>query len=239
LQARRRPVAILCAVSVATAPGPLFICSECGHVNPPDRWSCLECGRERPHPEEFPEPPATHTVPRQRHASGTPSAALAAPFVLVGVLVAVALATSSPVTRRVVPAPPPPVALPRVPDHGAAQQPPPPVRRVASGPLAPVVGYWHAVASHRYAAAYAQLAPGAVALSAPEFVAYERSTGVLGAQFRGRVTARAGGAATVAVTALVTRDRRYGCRSWSGTYTVEQRAGRWVIQRAAITSAPC
>jgi hypothetical protein len=107
-----------------------------------------------------------------------------------------------------------------------------------SGPLRALDDYWLAISAHDFAAAYGLVVPGALGSEAG-FVAGERGEGVYSAQFEGRVISHAQSTATVRTVLLTTHDRRFGCRTWTGTYTMVVRAGRWLIKRADINPAPC
>jgi hypothetical protein len=53
------------------------------------------------------------------------------------------------------------------------------------------------------------------------------------------VTAQNGATATVAVDSLTTKDKQFGCRTWSGSYDLVQQSGQWLIEQASITPQPC
>jgi hypothetical protein len=76
-------------------------------------------------------------------------------------------------------------------------------------------------------------------MSAAQFTAYERSIGADGVRFSARAVNRSGTVATVGVQTLVTHDSRFGCQSWSGSYTLLAAGGRWRIARAALVAGPC
>jgi hypothetical protein len=99
--------------------------------------------------------------------------------------------------------------------------------------------YWSSVRDHGFATAYGYLAPGAAGKSESEFIASEEEAGIKNAQFHGTVTHESGSAASVSVQSLITEDAQFGCRSWSGTYTLVQESGVWQIQRAALTPHSC
>ncbi len=107
-----------------------------------------------------------------------------------------------------------------------------------SGPLQALDSYWLAISAHNFASAYGYEMPG---LIGPEegFVAGERQEGVQSAQFVGRVLSQSAGTATIQVISLTTHDRQFGCRTWSGTYSMAFHAGRWLIASAHITPSPC
>lgn len=105
--------------------------------------------------------------------------------------------------------------------------------------LAAVSSYWEAIARHDFAAAYAILAPGAVPQSEAQWVAREQETGIQGVRFAGRVASATASAASVVVLSLITRDREFGCRRWTGTYQLTNRDRRWMIVQADLTPIPC
>lgn len=109
----------------------------------------------------------------------------------------------------------------------------------ARGPDASVGTYWRRINDHQYAAAYREVAPGLLPLTAAAFISYEQSIGVESASFRGAVGAIAGGLATVHVKSLITRDERFGCQTWSGSYQMVSEQGQWLIRRANIRAVPC
>ncbi len=109
----------------------------------------------------------------------------------------------------------------------------------ASAPTAALDAYWHNVKRHAFADAYAQLLPGSLNITEAQFVASEKQIKIQGASFRASVLSRTNSRATVVVGSLITRDQRYGCQTWSGSYGLIETAGRWRIARAAITPRPC
>jgi len=109
----------------------------------------------------------------------------------------------------------------------------------ASAPTAALDAYWQNVKRHAFADAYSQLLPGTLNITAAQFVASEKQIKFQDASFRASVTSRTSSRATVVVGSLITRDQRYGCRTWSGSYELIETAGRWRIARAAITPRPC
>jgi hypothetical protein len=70
-------------------------------------------------------------------------------------------------------------------------------------------------------------------------VSSEQQEHVDSARFQGRVTSQSATSATIQIVSLITHDRQYGCRSWTGSYLMSLRAGRWLIARASITPGPC
>jgi hypothetical protein len=106
-------------------------------------------------------------------------------------------------------------------------------------PLETLNTYWSDVRDHGFATAYSYLAPGAAGQSESEFVSGEQRAGISNAQFHGTVTSNSGSTATVTVDSLVTEDAQFGCRRWSGSYTLTKESGEWRISRAAITPHGC
>jgi hypothetical protein len=109
----------------------------------------------------------------------------------------------------------------------------------APAPTAVLDAYWQNVKRHAFADAYSQLLPGSLNITEAEFVASEKQIKIQGASFRASVTSRTSSRATVVVGSLITRDQRYGCQMWSGSYGLIETAGRWRIARAAITPRSC
>jgi hypothetical protein len=108
----------------------------------------------------------------------------------------------------------------------------------ANNPLGALTAYWNSIAAGQYPSAWRQLAPGA-GQTESAFVSGERQAGITGASFTGQVSAIDGSTATVQVDSLITHDRQFGCRSWSGTYELVRQDSRWLIERASITPAAC
>jgi hypothetical protein len=106
-------------------------------------------------------------------------------------------------------------------------------------PLETLNRYWSDVRDHGFATAYSYLAPGAAGQSESQFVSGEQRAHISNTQFHGTVTSNSGSTATVTVDSLITEDAQFGCRSWSGTYTLTQESGEWRISRAAITPHGC
>ena len=108
----------------------------------------------------------------------------------------------------------------------------------AAGPLAAVDSYWAAVGAHEIPLAYGYVVPGVLG-GKSQFVRAEGQEGVESATFHGKVTAQSLTRATIAVVSLVTRDHEFGCRRWSGHYTMRRRGSRWLIATAAIKHRAC
>jgi hypothetical protein len=107
----------------------------------------------------------------------------------------------------------------------------------AAAPVAAVDSYWADINTGNYAGAWTYLAPGITSESS--FVANERQTGVESATFTGSLGASSASSATVNVASLRTVDHEYGCRTWSGAYSMTRQSGRWLIARADITPKTC
>jgi hypothetical protein len=99
--------------------------------------------------------------------------------------------------------------------------------------------YWLDIRDHGFAEAYGYLAPGSAGKSESQFIASEEEAGIKNAQFRGTVTGTYGSTASVSVGSLITEDAQFGCRSWTGTYSLVRESGEWRIQRAALTPHSC
>lgn len=109
----------------------------------------------------------------------------------------------------------------------------------SSAPLEALDHYWTDIRSHAFSAAYSHLAPAARTLSESQFVSNEEKANIESVRFHGEVTSNSGESASVAVLSLITHDHEYGCRSWSGSYTMTEDAGTWQIEHAAITPQAC
>jgi hypothetical protein len=106
-------------------------------------------------------------------------------------------------------------------------------------PLEALNHYWADVRDHGFSEAYKYLAPSARTLSESQFVASERKASIENVQFEGTTTSDADGSADIAIVSLVTHDAEFGCRSWSGSYTMVEEGSAWRIARAAITPQSC
>ncbi len=107
-----------------------------------------------------------------------------------------------------------------------------------SGPLQALDDYWAAIGAHDFAGAFGYLVPGSGGPVAG-FVSSERRERVQSAQFQGHVSSNSGSSATVRVVSLITHDRQFGCRVWSGSYSMTHRGSRWLIARRNIHDRPC
>lgn len=99
--------------------------------------------------------------------------------------------------------------------------------------------YWSDIRDHGFSTAFEYLAPGAAGHTEAEFIASEQEAGIKNAQFHGTTTSESGSSATVRVDSLTTEDAKYGCRRWSGTYTLGREGGAWRIQKATLVPRPC
>jgi hypothetical protein len=109
----------------------------------------------------------------------------------------------------------------------------------APGPLAALDAYWADIAAGSYAAAYQLLMPGSIGVTSAQFIATERGYHIEQAHFRGSVAASTPSTATIDVSQLLTIDRQYGCRTWTGTYEMAKQDARWFIARSNITPHAC
>jgi hypothetical protein len=108
-----------------------------------------------------------------------------------------------------------------------------------TGPLSTVNNYWSSISSQDYSSAYSDLAPGGVNLTQAQFVSEEQQAGIQSVSFNGHVTAQTGATATVSVDSLTTKDKQFGCRTWSGSYQLAEQSGQWLIEQANITPQRC
>lgn len=109
----------------------------------------------------------------------------------------------------------------------------------SSSPVQALNSYWADIQAHHFSEAYGYLASGSAGLSEARFVASEREAKIKKVQFDGEATSDSGSSATVTVASLVTHDAKYGCRTWSGSYTMTEAGEGWRIQRAALTPRAC
>jgi hypothetical protein len=169
---------------------------------------------------------------------GAGAAAIGAAVLVVGAVVVILLGTGS--ARPVVP-PTHPVVLP---SHAAIQPPrhivpPSSTHPAAPDALAALSSYWQSIGRHDFAAAYADLAPGAVPQTEAQWVPIEEQTRIQSVRFEGHTVSSSGAEATVDVVSLVTQDTQFGCRDWTGAYQMINQGGRWLISRAEITPGSC
>jgi hypothetical protein len=110
----------------------------------------------------------------------------------------------------------------------------------SSEPLETLNKYWSDIRDHGFAEAFGYLAPGAAAgKTQSQFVASENEAGIKNVQFHGKVSESTSSSATIAVQSLTTEDAQFGCRRWSGSYTLGNENGGWRIQRAELTPRSC
>jgi hypothetical protein len=116
---------------------------------------------------------------------------------------------------------------------------PAPQTSATPAPLQALDSYWADIRAHHFSGAYRYLAPGAIELSESQFVASEREARIESVRFSGEVTSNSGTSATVQVTSMVTHDAQFGCRTWTGSYTMEEPGGGWHIAHADLSPQPC
>jgi hypothetical protein len=109
----------------------------------------------------------------------------------------------------------------------------------SGSPLDTLNNYWSDIRDHGFSNAYNLLAPGAVSEGESQFVANEQKTHIENAKFHGEIASRSGSSATVTVLSLVTHDQEFGCRTWSGSYTMSNEGGSWRIEHAALSPQSC
>ena len=102
-----------------------------------------------------------------------------------------------------------------------------------------VNSYWSSIASRDYGSADSDLAPKGINLTQAQFISQEQQAGMQSVSFNGHVTAQTGSTATVSVDSLTTKDKQFGCRTWSGSYQLAEQGGQWLIEQANITPQPC
>ncbi len=109
----------------------------------------------------------------------------------------------------------------------------------SSSPVGVLDSYWADIQAHHFSGAYGFLASGSAGLSETQFVTGEREAKIKSVRFDGEMTSDSGSSATVAVVSLVTHDAKYGCRTWSGSYTMTEAGEGWRIEHAALTPRAC
>jgi hypothetical protein len=106
-------------------------------------------------------------------------------------------------------------------------------------PLEALDGYWSDIAGHQYAAAYTHLGAASAGLSESQFIADEEKAHIGSVHFDSRPSSTSSSSATIEVVSLITHDKEFGCRTWSGTYTMSRETGTWLIDKAALTPSSC
>lgn len=110
----------------------------------------------------------------------------------------------------------------------------------SSEPLETLNKYWSDIRDHGFGEAFGYLAPAAAAgKTKSQFIASETEAGIKNVQFHGKVSEATGSTATLEVESLTTEDAQFGCRRWSGSYTLTNENGGWRIQRAELTPRSC
>jgi hypothetical protein len=112
--------------------------------------------------------------------------------------------------------------------------------------LSVVQDHWNAIRDHRFVEAYAHLGPGLATDSQSVWVSNHQRDGISDVQYDFLVRDVSGDAATVDIRTLRTWAQSAqdggnpsGCLSWTGSYVLVRPAGRWLINQAHLTSAPC
>jgi hypothetical protein len=100
-------------------------------------------------------------------------------------------------------------------------------------------GYWSDIAFHQYAAAYSHLGAASAGLNESQFIAAEDKAQIGTVHFDGTPSSTSSSSATIRVVSLTTHDQEFGCRTWSGSYTMSKESGTWLIEKAALTPTPC
>jgi hypothetical protein len=106
-------------------------------------------------------------------------------------------------------------------------------------PLAALTSYWADIKAHEFAGAWAYLAPGAVEMTEEQFISSEQGAHISDVKFHGNVRSSSGASATVAVVSLITHDRQFGCRTWTGSYEMTDDERGWQIAHAILSPSPC
>ncbi len=107
----------------------------------------------------------------------------------------------------------------------------------AVGPASSLESYWGDIDTGAYAKAWTYLSPTVESEAA--FVDGETKARPANIELLGTLTGISGNHATIVVKRLITHDRQYGCRSWSGHYSMVQAGQHWRIARAQIAPKAC
>lgn len=115
-----------------------------------------------------------------------------------------------------------------------------PQSKYAPGPAGPSTSlefYWGDIDTGAYAKAWTYLRPGVESETA--FIDGEKAARPTNIELQGTLTGISGAHATIVINRLITHDRQYGCRSWSGHYDMTREASHWLIGSAHITPKAC
>jgi hypothetical protein len=110
----------------------------------------------------------------------------------------------------------------------------------APGPVGPATSleyYWGDIDTGAYAKAWKYLSPAVESEAA--FVEGENKARPTNVELLGTLTGISGNHATIVIQRLVTHDQQYGCRSWSGRYSMVQAGGHWLVASAQIAPKAC
>jgi hypothetical protein len=110
----------------------------------------------------------------------------------------------------------------------------------APGPVGPATSleyYWGDIGTGAYAKAWTYLS--ATVESEAAFVDGEKKARPTNIELLGTLAGISGNHATIVVNRLITHDQQYGCRSWSGHYSMVRAGGHWLVASAQITPKAC
>jgi hypothetical protein len=98
---------------------------------------------------------------------------------------------------------------------------------------------WGDINSGNYAEAFVLFVPGSLGSSESSFISAHQQYAPISASVTvGNPVFNSSTDATVPIISLQTNDSS-GCKNWSGSYAVQNVSGRWLINRANISSTPC
>jgi hypothetical protein len=106
-----------------------------------------------------------------------------------------------------------------------------------AGPVVSLENYWGDIDTGAYADAWTYQAAGGETQAA--FIKNEKEARPTNIELLGRLIGISGNRAQVDINRLLTHDRQYGCRSWSGYYAMVNTGGKWRIASASIAPRAC
>lgn len=106
-----------------------------------------------------------------------------------------------------------------------------------AGPVVSLEYYWGDIDTGAYANAWTYLAAAGDTQAA--FVQSEKEARPTNIELLGTLIGISGDRARIDLNRLMTHDRQYGCRIWSGYYALVKTGGKWLIDSAHISPTAC
>jgi pyruvate/2-oxoglutarate dehydrogenase complex dihydrolipoamide acyltransferase (E2) component len=101
-----------------------------------------------------------------------------------------------------------------------------------------VTEHWKKIENHEYGAAWAD-ETSSIGGEESKWVQGQEEVTIESLHYHFRAGEFSGNHATVNIGELKTIDKKYGCRTWTGTYGMVREGGRWLISSAGIEPHPC